>query len=43
MPGIKVGEARDYFATHGGEDVYDGNFRLPYYDLPRMLLVEVGV
>ena len=32
--GIKVGEARDYFATHGGVHVYDGNFRLPYYGLP---------
>ena len=33
--GIKVGEARDYFATHGGVHVYDGNFRLPYYGDPR--------
>jgi signal transduction histidine kinase len=32
--GIKVGEAREYFATHGGVHVYDGNFRLPYYGLP---------
>ena len=32
--GIKVGEAREYFATHGGIHVYDGNFRLPYYGLP---------
>ena len=32
--GIKVGQARDYFATHGGVHVYDGNFRLPYYGLP---------
>ena len=32
--GIKVGEARYYFATHGGVHVYDGNFRLPYYGLP---------
>ena len=31
--GIKVGEAREYFATHGGIHVYDGNFRLPYYGL----------
>ena len=29
--GIKVKEAREYFATHGGVHVYDGNFRLPYY------------
>ncbi len=33
--GIKVGEAREYFATHGGIHVYDGNFRLPYYGDPR--------
>ena len=32
--GIKVDEARDYFAEHGGIHVYDGNFRLPYYGLP---------
>ena len=32
--GVKVGEAREYFATHGGVHVYDGNFRLPYYGLP---------
>ena len=32
--GIKVGEAREYFAEHGGVHVYDGNFRLPYYGLP---------
>lgn len=32
--GIKVGDARDYFAIHGGVHVYDGNFRLPYYGLP---------
>lgn len=32
--GIKVGEAREYFATYGGVHVYDGNFRLPYYGLP---------
>ena len=32
--GIKVGEARKYFGTHGGVHVYDGNFRLPYYGLP---------
>ena len=32
--GIKVGEAREYFATHGGVHVYDSNFRLPYYGLP---------
>ena len=32
--GIKVGEAREYFAAHGGVHVYDGNFRLPYYGLP---------
>ena len=32
--GIKVKEAREYFATHGGVHVYDGNFRLPYYGLP---------
>ena len=32
--GIKVGEAREYFAKHGGVHVYDGNFRLPYYGLP---------
>ena len=32
--GIRVGEAREYFATHGGVHVYDGNFRLPYYGLP---------
>ena len=32
--GIKVGEAREYFGTHGGVHVYDGNFRLPYYGLP---------
>jgi signal transduction histidine kinase len=32
--GIKVSEARDYFATYGGVHVYDGNFRLPYYGLP---------
>ena len=32
--GIKVGEAREYFATHGGVHVYDGNFRLPHYGLP---------
>ena len=32
--GIKVDEARKYFATHGGVHVYDGNFRLPYYGLP---------
>ena len=29
--GLKVGEAREYFATHGGVHVYDGGFRLPYY------------
>ena len=29
--GIKVGEARDYFADHGGVYVYDSGFRLPYY------------
>ena len=29
--GIKVKEAREYFTTHGGVHVYDGNFRLPYY------------
>ena len=33
--GIKVGEAREYFAKHGGVHVYDGNFRLPYYGDPR--------
>ena len=32
--GIKVGEAREYFATYGGVHVYDSNFRLPYYGLP---------
>ena len=32
--GIKVDEARKYFAKHGGVHVYDGNFRLPYYGLP---------
>ena len=32
--GIKVSEAREYFGTHGGVHVYDGNFRLPYYGLP---------
>ena len=32
--GIKVGEAREYFANHGGVHVYDGGFRLPYYGLP---------
>lgn len=32
--GIKVGDARKYFAEHGGIHVYDGNFRLPYYGLP---------
>ena len=32
--GIKVGEAREYFATYGGVHVYDGNFRLPHYGLP---------
>ena len=32
--GIKVGEAREYFAAHGGVHVYDGNFRLPYYGFP---------
>ena len=32
--GIKVDEAREYFAEHGGVHVYDGNFRLPYYGLP---------
>ena len=32
--GIKVGEAREYFAAHGGVHVYDSNFRLPYYGLP---------
>ncbi len=32
--GIKVGEAREYFAKHGGVHVYDGGFRLPYYGLP---------
>ena len=32
--GIKVGEAREYFATHGGVHIYDGGFRLPYYGLP---------
>ena len=32
--GIKVGEAREYFAAHGGVHVYDDNFRLPYYGLP---------
>ena len=32
--GIKVGKAREYFATHGGVHVYDGDFRLPYYGLP---------
>ena len=31
---IKVGEARDYFAKHGGVHVYDSGFRLPYYGLP---------
>ena len=32
--GIKVDEARYYFAEHGGVHIYDGNFRLPYYGLP---------
>ena len=32
--GIKVDDARKYFAKHGGVHVYDGNFRLPYYGLP---------
>ena len=32
--GIKVGEAREYFTTHGGVHIYDGGFRLPYYGLP---------
>ena len=32
--GIRVDKAREYFATHGGVHVYDGNFRLPYYGLP---------
>lgn len=32
--GIKVGEARKYFAKHGGVHVYDGGFRLPHYGLP---------
>ena len=32
--GIKVSEARDYFAQYGGVHVYDGGFRLPYYGLP---------
>ena len=32
--GIKVGEAREYFATHGGVHIYDAGFRLPYYGLP---------
>ena len=33
--GIKVGKAREYFATHGGVHVYDGGFRLPHYGDPR--------
>ena len=32
--GIKVGEAREYFTTHGGVHIYDSGFRLPYYGLP---------
>lgn len=32
--GIKVGEAREYFAKYGGVHVYDGGFRLPYYGVP---------
>ena len=32
--GIKVSDVREYFGTHGGVHVYDGNFRLPYYGLP---------
>jgi len=32
--GIKVGEAREYFAKYGGVHVYDGGFRLPYYGIP---------
>ncbi|MCI0564587.1 MAG: ATP-binding protein, partial [Nitrososphaera sp.] len=29
--GIKVDEAREYFAKYGGVHVYDSGFRLPYY------------
>ncbi len=32
--GIKVEEAREYFAKYGGIHVYDSGFRLPYYGVP---------
>ena len=32
--GIKVDEARKYFAEYGGVHVYDAGFRLPYYGFP---------
>lgn len=41
--GIKVDEARRYFAQHGGVHVYDGGFRLPYYGDPRNDWLELEI
>jgi len=40
--GIKVGEAREYFAKYGGVHVYDGGFRLPYYGVADNDWLRIG-